>query len=171
MQFPAVVGTTVTHADGKRQTRTLRLERDPSLAAHRVTREPLYLYRRCECRRVYLREESGCKCTGSSIDPLKLTAQFNPDRWSVRFVRARPTHSYSGEQYCRRSTRQQTPAKQFAHGPCVRQFAHWFPPYQFFVTRTPISLGSVRNTFVVRPVSSEFRNVPVIAVVLNTFLS
>src|SRR6185437_8633500 len=47
----------------------------------------------------------------------------------------------------------------------------WFPPYQFFVTRMPISLGSVRNMLVVSPLSSLLRNVPVIAVSLKTFLS
>ena len=43
--------------------------------------------------------------------------------------------------------------------------------HQFFVTRMPISFGSVRNTLVVRPLSSLFRKSPVIAVVLKTFLS
>ena len=46
-----------------------------------------------------------------------------------------------------------------------------FSPHQFFVTRMPISLGSVRNTLVVSPLSSLFRKSPVIAVVLKTFLS
>src|ERR1044072_3417846 len=46
-----------------------------------------------------------------------------------------------------------------------------FPPHQFFVTRMPISLGSVQNTFVVRCGSSLFKNAPVMAVVLTTFLS
>ena len=41
--------------------------------------------------------------------------------------------------------------------------------YQFLVTRNPKRRGSVVKTFVVRPVSSELRNAPVIAVVLNTF--
>ena len=36
-------------------------------------------------------------------------------------------------------------------------------PYQFFVTRTPINFGSVRNTLVVRPVSSLLRKSPVIS--------
>ena len=41
--------------------------------------------------------------------------------------------------------------------------------YQFFVMRNPNKRGSVVNTLVVRPVSSEFRNAPVMAVVLKTF--
>src|SRR6185437_6011846 len=49
--------------------------------------------------------------------------------------------------------------------------SHMGSPHQFFVTRMPINLGSVRKTFVVKPESSLLRNAPVIAVVLNTFLS
>jgi hypothetical protein len=41
--------------------------------------------------------------------------------------------------------------------------------YQFLVTRKPNRRGSVVKTLVVRPVSSVFKNAPVIAVVLNTF--
>ncbi len=41
--------------------------------------------------------------------------------------------------------------------------------YQFFVMRSPNRRGSVVKTLVVSPVSSEFRNAPVMAVVLNTF--
>jgi hypothetical protein len=43
--------------------------------------------------------------------------------------------------------------------------------HQFFVTRTPNRRGSVRNTFVVRSVSSLFRNAPVMAVVSKTFFT
>jgi len=43
--------------------------------------------------------------------------------------------------------------------------------HQFFVTRTPKRRGSVRNTFVVRPLSSLFRNVPVISVTSKMFLT
>jgi hypothetical protein len=52
---------------------------------------------------------------------------------------------------------------------CVRGLFH--RAHQFFVTRTPISFGSVRNMLVVKPLSSLFRKSPVMAVVLNTFLS
>jgi hypothetical protein len=52
---------------------------------------------------------------------------------------------------------------------CACIFSH--RTHQFFVARTPISFGSVRKTLVVSPESSLFRNVPVIAVSLNTFLS
>ncbi len=41
--------------------------------------------------------------------------------------------------------------------------------YQFFVMRNPNRRGSVVKTFVVSAVSSEFRNAPVMAVVLKTF--
>jgi|HubBroStandDraft_2_1064218.scaffolds.fasta_scaffold17820_4 hypothetical protein len=41
--------------------------------------------------------------------------------------------------------------------------------YQFFVMRKPNRRGSVVKTLVVRPVSSEFRNAPVMAVTLKTF--
>ena len=44
------------------------------------------------------------------------------------------------------------------------------PPHQFFVTRMPNNRGSVRNTLVVKPLSSLFRKSPVMAVTLNTFL-
>ena len=41
--------------------------------------------------------------------------------------------------------------------------------YQFFVMRMPNRRGSVVKTLVVSAVSSEFRNAPVIAVVLKAF--
>ena len=43
--------------------------------------------------------------------------------------------------------------------------------YQFLVMRSPNRRGSVVKTLVVRPVSSELRNAPVIAVVSNTFFT
>src|SRR6185437_9127549 len=54
---------------------------------------------------------------------------------------------------------------------CSESIRSLFPPHQFFVTRMPISFGSVRNTLVVKPLSSLFRKVPVMAVVLKMFLS
>ena len=49
-----------------------------------------------------------------------------------------------------------------------------WPPlvaYQLLVMRMPNRRGSVVKTLVVRPVSSEFKNAPVMAVVSNTFLA
>src|SRR5580692_9362982 len=43
--------------------------------------------------------------------------------------------------------------------------------YQFFVMRNPNRRGSVVKTLVLRPVSSELRNAPVIAVVSNPFFT
>src|SRR5690242_13203340 len=55
---------------------------------------------------------------------------------------------------------------------CDDEFVHCcVPPYQFFVTRMPNRRGSVRKTLVVSPVSSLFRNAPVMAVVSNAFLT
>ncbi len=43
--------------------------------------------------------------------------------------------------------------------------------HQFFVTRTPKRRGSVRNTLVVKPLSSEFRKSPVMAVLSKMFFT
>src|SRR6185437_2549697 len=107
------------------------------------------------------------------IYALKRSTQLDPDsgaRIGAGSVRRR-RNAYSAHQSKRRRGAQQLPQELFAAVADSCQFAHRFPPHQFFVTRIPISFGSVRNTFVVSPLSSLFRKSPVIAVVLKMFLS
>src|SRR6185312_17097390 len=95
---------------------------------------------------------------------------FNPDGRPVGIrSECRFSISSKNEYRCRR---EQSLADVRGYIAVGVKFAHFaIPPYQFFVTRTPNRRGSVRNTLVVRPLSSLFRKVPVMAVTSNTFLT
>ena len=96
--------------------------------------------------------------------PARSAGGWNPPRGQFRSTRYRPVSATADapvSSFQRMVARLSFVLDQFAH--CV------FPPHQFFVTRTPNRRGSVRNTLVVKPLSSLFRNVPVMAVVSKTF--
>src|SRR6185437_372219 len=107
-------------------------------------------------------------------------AKMFPDphrAWSID----RPARSITAAHHFSRPHRLCIPARQLQMrsretatamaSSCFESIRSSFPPHQFFVTRMPISFGSVRNTLVVKPLSSLFRKVPVMAVVLKMFLS
>ncbi len=86
------------------------------------------------------------------VEDVEPSAQLDPE-WRLAVVRIREEPR---EEILRRCTR--LPQKPSLLSNCL-------------VTRTPNRRGSVRNMLVVKSVSSLFRNVPVIAVTLNTFFT
>ena len=106
------------------------------------------------------------RLTGSIVRPFRSRLAAGPylplaPGWPMKHSRQRQ----------RRNACQQFPADGGAVVVFLISSLIGFPPHQFFVMRTPNRRGSVRNTFVVNPLSSLFRKSPVIAVVSNTFLN